>query len=133
MTVERATPVVADLAALARAEVARQPAWSQASDDLNVNLLVIDGPGGVAAHVNDEVDVLFVGIAGTASIVVDETPHALAEGAALLVPKGARRAVEVARGRCAYLTCHRRRAGLWPRVGSRRGARPAPPTDHDAP
>jgi quercetin dioxygenase-like cupin family protein len=110
---------VIDLPALARAATARQPIWSRTSEDLNVNLLLFDGPGGVAEHVNDEVDVLLVGVAGEGIIEVEGTPHALAVGGAMLVPKGARRAVRVAAGRFAYLTCHRRRGGLWPQGAKR--------------
>jgi quercetin dioxygenase-like cupin family protein len=104
-----------DLAALARASTAKQPIWSQTSDDLNVNLLVFDGPEGVAEHVNSEVDVLLVGVAGEGVIEIEGTPHTLAAGGAIIIPKGARRATQVTAGRFAYLTCHRRRAGLWPR------------------
>src|SRR6185312_11933947 len=106
---------VIDLPAMARATTAAGPIWSRTSEDLNVNLLLFDGPGGVAEHVNDEVDVLLIGVAGEGIIEVDGAHHALAVGGALLVPKGARRAVRVATGRFAYLTCHRRRGGLWPR------------------
>ena len=109
------TPEAADLTALAQDQTERQPVWVHTSEDLNVNLLVFDAPGGVAEHTNDEVDVLLVGIAGQGTVVVEGTPRTLTAGAAIVVPKGARRAVEVPEGRFAYLTCHRRRAGLWPR------------------
>lgn len=115
MTEQPSPPSTVDLAALARAALARQPVWSHTSEDLNVNLLVFDGPGGVAAHVNDEVDVLLVGIAGAGTIVIDGAAQTLSAGTAIVVPKGASRAVEAPEGRFAYLTCHRRRAGLWPR------------------
>lgn len=116
------TPDVADLAALARVETKRQPVWVHTSEDLNVNLLVFDAPSGVAEHTNDEVDVLLVGIAGQGTIVVEGETRTLAAGGAIVIPKGARRAVEVVDGRFAYLTCHRRRAGLWPRGVPRPGA-----------
>src|SRR4051794_12357703 len=106
---------VVDLRELARATMARQPIWSQTSEDLNVNLLVFDGPAGVDAHVNDEVDVLLVGVAGEGIVEIEGTEQRLASGGAIIVPKGARRAVRVVTGRFAYLTCHRRRLGLWPR------------------
>lgn len=108
-------PEVADLAALAQEQTERQPVWVHTSEDLNVNLLVFDAPGGVTEHTNDEVDVLLVGISGQGNVVVDGTTRTLSAGAAIVIPKGARRAVEAVEGRFAYLTCHRRRAGLWPR------------------
>ncbi len=126
MSEKQAPPAPVDLAALAGAELARQPTWSHSSADLNVNLLVIDAPGGVPEHVNDEVDVLFVGIAGAGTIVIEDTARTLAAGTALVVPKGVRRSVQVTEGRMAYLTCHRRRAGLWPRGVPRPGERPGP-------
>ncbi|MGH2389013.1 MAG: cupin domain-containing protein [Chloroflexota bacterium] len=118
MTDEQSAPTVIDLPALARAATATGPIWSRTSEDLNVNLLLLDGSG-VAEHVNDEVDVLLVGVAGEGIIEVDGAPHALPAGGALVIPKGARRAVRVTAGRFAYLTCHRRRGGLWPRGAKR--------------
>jgi len=115
-------PEVVDLTLLAQAETAAQPAWSETSTDLNVNLLVLDPSGGVPEHMNDEVDVLFVGIWGTGTIIVEGTRHRLAMGHALVVPKGAHRSMDASEGRFAYLTCHRRRAGLWPAGVSRPGA-----------
>jgi len=105
---------IVDLAVLAREDVARQPAWVSVSADLNANLLVFDAGGGVPAHVNAEVDVLLVGIAGAGVVEVEGTAHPLRAGQALVIPKGTRRAIRSAGGRFAYLTCHRRRAGLWP-------------------
>ncbi|HEY8282929.1 MAG TPA: cupin domain-containing protein [Chloroflexota bacterium] len=108
------TPVVIDLAALAREPLARQPAWALQSTDLNANLLVFDGVDGVAEHVNNEVDVLVVVVAGTGIVSIAGTDHRLGAGQAMLVPVGARRAIHAGGTRFAYLTCHRRRAGLWP-------------------
>ena len=36
-------------------------------------------------------------------------------GGVIAIPTGARRAIGRAGERFGYLTCHRRRAGLWPR------------------
>jgi quercetin dioxygenase-like cupin family protein len=68
----------------------------------------------VAEHVNDEVDVLLVGIAGTGAVTVDETRHILSAGQVLLIPKGANRGILSVSESFSYLTCHCRRAGLWP-------------------
>lgn len=115
---------VVDLAAMARSTAARGPAWTHQSDDLNVNLLVFPGGEGVAAHVNAEVDVLLVGIAGDGVVEVDGRPIALGSGQALVVPKGARRSIRPLGDCFAYLTCHRRRAGLWPTSQPRPRPRP---------
>ena len=105
---------VVDLVALAQESTTRQPVWASQSADLNVNLLVWGADEGVVEHVNSEVDVLLVGIAGDGLVEVDGTAHPLRAGQALIVPKEVRRAIRSTGGRFAYLTCHRRPAGLWP-------------------
>jgi quercetin dioxygenase-like cupin family protein len=109
-----------DLAGLVRSTGARGPIWTYQGEDLNVNLLVFAAGGGMAEHVNAEVDVLLVGVAGEGAVEIDGRRHALRAGQALVVPKGARRAIRALGDRFAYLTCHRRRAGLWPAVMGRR-------------
>jgi mannose-6-phosphate isomerase-like protein (cupin superfamily) len=103
-----------DLATIALSATGRGPAWSQRSDDLDMNLLVFGMGEGVDEHVNDELDVLLVGVAGAGVVTIDGTPHPLAAGQAVVVPKGTRRGIRGYAERFAYLTCHRRRAGLWP-------------------
>ncbi|HEX5499003.1 MAG TPA: hypothetical protein VFX03_07245 [Thermomicrobiales bacterium] len=110
---------IVDLAALARATAAFSPVWTHLSSDLNVNLLVFEAGDGVADHVNAEVDVLLVGIAGDGEIAIDGRPQAIRAGLAAVIPKGARRAIRATSDRFAYLTCHRRRAPLLPGVASR--------------
>ena len=107
---------IVDLAGLARSEPAHGPAWTHQSEDLNTNLLVFAAGEGVAEHANAEVDVLLVGIAGEGVVAVDGARHGLRAGQALVIPKGARRSTEAVSDRFAYLTCHRRRAGLWPKM-----------------
>jgi len=103
-----------DLAALTRAASAPGAAWTHESEDLHVNLLVFASGEGVAEHVNHEVDVLVVSIAGTGAVTVDGTRHILSTGQALVIPKSARRSTKGMSAPFAYLTCHRRRAGLRP-------------------
>jgi quercetin dioxygenase-like cupin family protein len=116
---------IVELAALARAATAPGAAWTHQSEDLNVNLLVFASGEGVAEHVNTEVDVLLVGIAGAGAVTIDETRHMLSAGQALVIPKSARRSTTGVSAPFVYLTCHRRRAGLRPsrnRDGSHSGA-----------
>ena len=87
------------------------------ADDLNLNLLSFAEGEGVQEHVNREVDVLLIGVAGAGLVTVDGEPRPFREGMLLLVPKGARRSTRALSERFAYLTCHRKRAGLWPTVG----------------
>ena len=108
-----------DFPVLAAAATAPGVAWGYQGDDLNANLVVFHGTDGVATHVNNEVDVLVVGIAGTGIVEVDGERATLAAGQALIVPKGAARSLTAAGEFFAYLTCHRRRAGLLPQRRAR--------------
>jgi quercetin dioxygenase-like cupin family protein len=105
-----------DLAALARSATAPGAIWTRQSEDLNVNLLVFTSGEGVAEHVNAEVDVLLIGIAGTGAVTIDGTRQLFSPGHAIVVPKGANRGIQSTSESFAYLTCHRRRGGLWPRT-----------------
>lgn len=104
----------ADLGALA-ATAAHRIAWSNRGDDLNVNLVVLKADEAVDEHVNSEVDVLVIGVRGQGIVTVEDGEHALEAGHLLLIPKGYRRSIGAAGETFAYVTCHRRRAGLWPR------------------
>lgn len=88
--------------------------WAQQSVDLHINLLTFATGTGVAEHVNAELDVLLVGVAGAGDVTIDGTPHTLRPGCAILIPKKARRAIRSTEGPFSYLSCHRRRAMLWP-------------------
>lgn len=105
---------IVELAARARAATAPGAIWTQQSEDLDVNLLIFASGEGVAEHVNDEVDVLVVGVAGAGAVTVDGTRHILRSGQAIVIPKGARRSTKGVNAPFAYLTCHHRRAGLRP-------------------
>jgi len=90
--------------------------WAlEESGELNANLVRFDAGGGVEEHVNDEVDVLFVGVAGWGTVRVDGEGHALSAGTLVFVPKGARRSTGASSDGFAYLTVHRRRGPL--RIG----------------
>lgn len=105
---------VSDLFELAvRSDVAGV-AWSHQSDDLNVNLIAFGAGEGVDTHVNTEVDVLIVILAGDGTLVVDDVHRPIRAGQAVVIPKGARRALRGYSKGIAYLTCYRRRFGLWP-------------------
>jgi len=90
--------------------------WAlEESGDLNANLVRFDAGGGVEEHVNDEVDVLCVGVAGSGTVRVDGEEHALSAGKLVFVPRGARRSTGASSDGFAYLTVHRRRGPL--RIG----------------
>jgi quercetin dioxygenase-like cupin family protein len=106
---------IVELAALARAATAPGAVWTHQSEDLNVNVLVFASGQGVAEHVNDEVDVLVIGIAGAGTVTIDGAHQILRAGHAILIPKGANRGIRSTSDSFSYLTCHCRRGGLWPR------------------
>ncbi|HEX5973581.1 MAG TPA: cupin domain-containing protein [Rubrobacteraceae bacterium] len=90
--------------------------WTlEGSGDLNANLVHFDAGGGVGEHVNDEVDVLFVGVGGSGSVRVDGQEHPLFAGTLVFVPRGVRRSTVALSDGFAYLTVHRRRGPL--RIG----------------
>ena len=108
-------PEVVDLAQVADAKPHRGVGWHlESAGDLNANLVAFPAGQGVAPHVNDEVDVLIVGIVGEGEVLVDGLPHPLRPAVAVLVPRGARRATRAVSERLAYLTVHRSRAPLLP-------------------
>jgi quercetin dioxygenase-like cupin family protein len=88
--------------------------WSRETADLDVNVVAFPAGSGVAEHVNDEVDVLVVVIAGQGQAEISGRDHPLSAGVALVIPKGAPRSIHCTAGRLIYLTCHRRRARLTP-------------------
>ncbi|MGD9753726.1 MAG: cupin domain-containing protein [Acidimicrobiia bacterium] len=88
--------------------------------DLDANLVQLGPEGGIAAHTNVELDVLFVVLAGTGRLVVDGEVHEVRAGVALLVRRNAERAVLADGGGLRYLTVHRRRDGL--RIGRPAGS-----------
>ena len=87
--------------------------WTlEKSGDLNANLVRFDAGGGVGEHVNEEVDVLFVGVAGSGSVRVSSEEHVLSAGKLVFVPRGVRRSTVALSDGFAYLTVHRRRGPL---------------------
>ena len=88
------------------------PVWGAASADLNATLLEWPAGEGPAEHVNDERDVLYVVLSGSAWLTVDGEARELAAGEAAIVDKGARRALAAGADGVRYLTAHTRRGGL---------------------
>lgn len=79
------------------------------SDDMNANLVRFDTGQGVGNHINDEVDVLIVGVSGSGIVQVDDEEHALGAGILVFVPKGVRRSTWGITAGFAYLSIHKRR------------------------
>lgn len=95
--------------------------WTlDASSELNANLVQFGTGHSVEEHVNDEVEVIVVGVSGEGTVTVDQQEHALSAGMLVFIPKGARRSTVSASEDFAYLTVHRRRRPL--QIGLRQGA-----------
>jgi mannose-6-phosphate isomerase-like protein (cupin superfamily) len=88
------------------------PVWGAASADLNATVLEWTAGAGPAEHVNEERDVLYVVLAGSATLTVDGEPLELGPGEAAIVDKGSRRALVAGPEGVRYLTAHTRRGGL---------------------
>ena len=86
--------------------------WGAASEDLNATLLEWPPGKGAAEHVNDQRDVLYVVLAGSATLTENGESRQLAAGEATIVDKGARRALVAGPEGVRYLTAHIRRGGL---------------------
>ena len=113
MPVGSAAGRVVDLAGVASAERGLGVVWSQeGSEDLNANLVRFEAGEGVGVHANDEVDVVFVGVSGSGTVVVEGEKFALEPGRLVFVPKGCLRATRSDSGEFAYLTVHRRRGPM---------------------
>ena len=110
----KAGSIQVDLAALSQAAEHDGPQWGHACEDLNLTLLHWTEGQTIAPHVNHEVDVLLLVIAGAGEAIVDAERHTLTPGQALLIPKGAERAIRCTGADFSYLSVHRRRRGLWP-------------------
>jgi mannose-6-phosphate isomerase-like protein (cupin superfamily) len=105
--------VAVDVAAIAGGSSEVVP-WSTRSADLNVNLLHWVAGDGVGAHINTEVDVLLIGVAGEGDVLVDGERYLLRPGRIILIPKGRERATLATSEHFSYLSCHRARPGLMP-------------------
>jgi quercetin dioxygenase-like cupin family protein len=87
--------------------------WTlEGSTDLNANLVSFRAGGGVREHVNDELDVLIVGVSGSGSVSVGGEEHPVSNGITVFVPKGVRRSTRATSKGFAYLSVHRRRGPL---------------------
>ena len=86
-----------------------------ASEDLNANLVRFGAGRGVGGHVNEEVDVIIVGVSGSGCVEVEGKENALEAGKLVFVPRGSWRSTRAGQEDFAYLTVHRRRGPL--RIG----------------
>ncbi len=113
-TPDQPAPTYIDLQELLATNTQSGAIWSGGLTDLNINLLHFAPGEAIDAHANHEVEVLLVGVAGSSTIVVNDEPFTLTANHALVIPRGATRMITAGPAGCAYLSCHRQRAKLWP-------------------
>ncbi|MGV3615732.1 MAG: cupin domain-containing protein [Fimbriimonas sp.] len=104
--------ITVDMTELGRLAQTAGPQWSTETDDLDVTLLTWPAGGGVASHVNSEVDVVTVIVAGEAEVRVGETSARLYAGHTIVIPKGLPRSLTAGEGGVTHLNIHRRRKRL---------------------
>lgn len=90
------------------------------SSDLNANLVRFGAGRGVEELINDEVEVIVLGVSGSGIVAVDREEQYLSAGILVFMPKGARCSTVSASEDFAYLTVHRRRGPLH--IGLSQGA-----------
>ena len=118
--VERDPPsLVIDLPQLCSAASSSGQKWAHESEDLDVTLLSWKPGKSIEAHVNNEVDVVLIGVAGSGIVTIEDDQHLLHPGSLLLIAKGKRRAMQGGDEWWGYLSVHRRRRGLMPTVGGK--------------
>jgi hemerythrin-like domain-containing protein len=94
------------------APLGRGPSWSIDTDDLNATLLVWDSGEGSPEHVNAELDVLILVLAGSATVTINGDPYATQAGDAIVLTKGSSRRIVAGPHGVRYVSVHRRRAPL---------------------
>ncbi|MFE7486609.1 hypothetical protein [Kitasatospora sp. NPDC057541] len=83
-----------------------------AERQLDANVVRLRPEATVAEHVEPDLDVLVLGIAGAGTLHCGGVAHTLEPGVLRLLPRGAARGVSAGPEGVVYLTVHRRRPGL---------------------
>ena len=119
MNEQNAKIVASDLLQQSSVASGSGPQWAHESEDLDATLLSWAPDKSIEEHVNNEVDVVLIGVTGSGTVMVESEQHHLQPGTLLLIPKGKRRAMQNGKERWSYLSIHRRRHGLMPTVGGK--------------
>ena len=113
------SPVRIDLLEACRAVSHDGPQWAHECEDLDLTLLSWQNDKRIEAHINAEVDVVWIGVEGEGIATIDGATHKMRPGVTLLIPKGCERAMQSTSERFSYLSVHRRRRGLMPTIGGK--------------
>jgi quercetin dioxygenase-like cupin family protein len=107
--------VLADLAELTADPVERAGArWtlSEPGRQLDANLIRLPAGHRVDTHLEPDLDVIVVVVAGSGTIGTPEGSRSIAEGAIAWLPRASTRSITAGPAGLSYLTVHRRRPGL---------------------
>jgi mannose-6-phosphate isomerase-like protein (cupin superfamily) len=107
-----------DLIALAATDQTG-PLWGHETEDLDCTFLTWNGGHQIPPHVNDEVDVVMIVLAGQGEATVAGTIYPLSQGQTLVIPKSLERSITALSERFSYLNVHKRRRRLFPQPGGR--------------
>lgn len=84
--------------------------------DLDANVVALPPHGQIAEHVGPDLDVLVHVIAGSGEATSGEARLPLRPGTLMWLPRGARRGIRADATGLRYLTVHRHKHGLMPRL-----------------
>lgn len=100
---------------------------AESGRQLDANLVHVPAGQNVPAHIEPELDVLLLVVAGDGTLGTPDGAEALAEGKLVWLPKGSSRSITAHGEGLSYLTVHGRRPGM--QIRSRPpGDRSSPPT-----
>lgn len=90
--------------------------WGTESEDLDATIVHWDEGLGVAAHVNSEVDVAMVVLAGAGKVRVEDESLAVSVGSVVVIPKGSEREVTAGEAGLTYVNVHKRKRKMMPNM-----------------
>ncbi|MEH0542548.1 hypothetical protein QA802_05505 [Streptomyces sp. B21-105] len=98
---------------------------AESGRQLDANLVRVPAGRCVPAHMEPELDVLLLVVAGDGILGTPDGPEPLAEGKLVWLPRGSTRSITAHGEGLSYLTVHRRRPGM--QIHSRPPGHQAPP------
>jgi quercetin dioxygenase-like cupin family protein len=101
---------------------------AESGRQLDANLVRVPADQGVAAHMEPDLDVLLLVVAGDGTLGTPDGPEPLAEGRLVWLPRGSTRSITAHGEGLSYLTVHRRRPGMQIHSRPPGNQTPSPPT-----
>jgi len=86
------------------------PLWGTATEQLNATFLSWNVGHEIAPHINNEVDVIMVVLAGEGALTLDGQTREMKPGTVAVIPKGSERGIVAKSSPFSYLNVHQRRS-----------------------